>query len=300
MSYLNTRPLISGLEHEHSVELASRPPASVIDLLLPSPAAPGTPLVDLALVSLVDVLKANGRLTLVPASMIASDGPTHTVRLYARVPLEQVRTLHVDPESHTSVLLARLLLKERTGNDPALVSLPVDALRSADSSSAPEALLLIGDKVVTDPPASDAYPHQLDLGAAWHELTGLPFVYAVWACRTADIDPADPAHEPEAMQRVRRGALLLDRQRRHNATRLDWIVERTAVVHGWPADAARHYVGSLLRYGVNDRARAGVAEFVRRLEQMEPGTFTAPPWGDALLLGEQQFTASTQPAAKAR
>ena len=40
----------------------------------------------------------------------------------------------------------------------------------------PQAMLLIGDKVVTaSPPATD-YPHQLDLGEAWKTLTGLPFV----------------------------------------------------------------------------------------------------------------------------
>ena len=45
------------------------------------------------------------------------------------------------------------------------------------------ARLLIGDKVVTDAPPTDRYPHQMDLGEAWKDLTGLPFVYAMWMCR---------------------------------------------------------------------------------------------------------------------
>src|SRR5665213_4630797 len=43
------------------------------------------------------------------------------------------------------------------------------------------ARLLIGDKVVCDEPAG--LPHQLDLGGAWKDLTGLPFVFAAWMAR---------------------------------------------------------------------------------------------------------------------
>ena len=43
------------------------------------------------------------------------------------------------------------------------------------------AMLLIGDKVVTREPRGMGF--QLDLGAAWKELTGLPFVFAVWMVR---------------------------------------------------------------------------------------------------------------------
>ncbi|MEL0061870.1 MAG: MqnA/MqnD/SBP family protein, partial [Verrucomicrobiales bacterium] len=43
-------------------------------------------------------------------------------------------------------------------------------------------VLLIGDPAITFRQQNP--PHQLwDLGQAWQELTGLPFVYAVWAIR---------------------------------------------------------------------------------------------------------------------
>ena len=49
--------------------------------------------------------------------------------------------------------------------------------RSALADGA-EAVLLIGDKVVTDP--AIGYDYQIDLGAMWYEMTGLPFVFAAW------------------------------------------------------------------------------------------------------------------------
>jgi chorismate dehydratase len=116
----------------------------------------------------------------------------------------------------------------------------------------PEAMLLIGDKVATDPPPSDAYPHQLDLGQAWKEITGMPFVYAMWMCRAAEA----------GSQKIRTAAALLDRQRRHNRTRLDWLVESRAPDRGWASEVARTYAGSLLRYEVGDAERGAVARFL--------------------------------------
>ena len=53
-----------------------------------------------------------------------------------------------------------------------------------------DGLLLIGDTAMRTrnrPP--EGFVHTLDLGADWLEWTGLPFVYAVWAVRSA-LDPA--------------------------------------------------------------------------------------------------------------
>jgi chorismate dehydratase len=42
--------------------------------------------------------------------------------------------------------------------------------------------LAIGDEALKLR-AAGIYPYFLDLGRAWHELTGLPFVFGVWAAR---------------------------------------------------------------------------------------------------------------------
>lgn len=241
VSYLNTLPLIAGLEKLSGCELRLAPPARLIDLLLDGA-------IDLGLVSLIDYQRSPVPLVLVPSGMIGCDGPTLTVRLFSRVPPAQLVEVHVDRESHTSVALLRVLLAERHDARPRMVEF--DAAGSAPENW-PDAVLLIGDKVVRSAPPQSSHPHQLDLGEEWKALTGLPFVYAVWMCRE------DRASDLA----VTTGAALLDRQRRHNAMRLDWIIHRHAKEHGWPEELARRYLAGLLRFEVGEREAACVDRF---------------------------------------
>lgn len=224
VAYLNTRPLIDGLERLAGLDLRAEVPSAMADLVASRD-------VDAGLCSVVDFFRATEPVEALPVGALGCDGPTLTVRLFARRPLETVDVLHVDADSHTSVLLARLVMRMRFDREPALVP-----LRGAPTDDV-DAMLLIGDKVVTRAPCDAAYPHQLDLGAAWKSLTGLPFVFALWMARR-DLDPA-----------VRgRLAMVLDRQRRFNRMLVEAIAHRHAAAHGWPADLAVRYLRDHLRF----------------------------------------------------
>ncbi len=254
--YFNTLPLVQGLEYWSGVSLHPAAPSVLGGALLRGE-------VDLALCSLVDAARAGGALTLVPAGMIGCDGHTLTVRLLSKVPMASVSEIYADIESHTSVVLARVLLAGMHGVRPRIVDDDVHAravglLARGDAGAWPETMLMIGDKVVTDAPGEAVYPHQLDLGQAWKELTGLPFVYAMWMCRTCDAGDA----------RIVAAARMLARQRLRNASRLEWIVERFAHERRWPDNLARRYVRDLLRYAPDERAMRGAREFVRQAEAL--------------------------------
>jgi chorismate dehydratase len=241
VSYLNTLPLIEGLGKLADVSLTLTAPSRLIDLLMD-----GT--VDLALASIIDAQRAPTPVALLPVGMIGSDGATMTVRLFSRVPIERLAAVHADVDSHTSVALLRVILAERFGLRPDLIAFDADAPSPGEP---PEALLLIGDKVVARAASLDDYPHRLDLGQAWRELTGLPFVYAAWMCRDADAD-ADA---------VRAAAAILDRQRRHNATRLGWIAAARAPARGWTPHHAERYLRGHLRFDVTPGDRQAVDRF---------------------------------------
>jgi chorismate dehydratase len=285
--YLNTVVLIEGLAALDEVALIPTVPSRIADMVLANEA-------DIGLVSLIDALRptpsatpaSSPALTLLPVGMIGCDGPTLTVRLFSSVPLDHITRIHADTDSHTSVALARVLMKDRFGIDPAI--LPFNAREhmpvwlsggsnnspnggpneGSEAGAWPEAMLLIGDKVVTDSPPAVRYPHQLDLGEAWHALTGLPFVYAAWACRAGE----------ETSPRVLHAARLLDRQLRHNLTRIDWVITRRAGEHRWPLDLARQYLGRLLRFQIGPREQAGAAAFASRAHAMGITALPLPHW----------------------
>ncbi len=244
--YLNTLPLVRGLEAWRDADLTAAVPSRLIDLLVGGE-------IDVGLVSIIDAARSPVPLAMLPVGMIGSDGPTLTVRLFSTRPFDRVAVLHADTDSHTSVALARLVLAERFGARPEVVPfdarerMPLGGRDAAGGEGWPETVLLIGDKVVTDPPRG--YAHVLDLGEAWRAMTGLPFVYAAWMCRREDA----------GSERVRTACAVLERARRRNRARLAWIAERAAGPRRWPAPEARRYLGRRLRFEVGEREREAVA-----------------------------------------
>lgn len=247
VKYLNTLPLIQGLDRWSDAAITPAAPSALFDMLVRERS------VDVALASLVDAGREPDRVSLLSdAGVIGCDGPTRTVRLFSRVPFAAVKTLHADTESHTSVVLARLLLDRVFNVRPTVQDLP-ELTPQVTTAAWPESLLLIGDKVETLAPTERAYPHQLDLGEAWKKFTGLPFVYAAWMCRRGE----------EFSDAVRAAMMVLERARLHNRTRLDWIVQSSSAARHWDAQHAAEYLGTLLRYDAGPREREAAELFVR-------------------------------------
>lgn len=263
--YLNTVPLIEGLD-----ELGGM--GGGVELVLAAPSRIG-PMIrwgeaDLGLASIIEASDFASELMMIPSGMIGCDGATMTVRLFSSVPLEEITEVYADTDSRTSVMLCRVLLNRLFGIAPRIVEFDarerVVVGGGARSGSGPgdewpPALLLIGDKVVTDSPPAVRYPYQLDLGKAWKELTGLPFVYAMWMCRR---DRAE-------RENITTAAMVLDRQRRHNLTRMEWIIREHAPRHRWPIDLARQYLSGLLRFTVGDAEKAAVARFFAEIAALD-------------------------------
>ncbi|HYE63842.1 MAG TPA: menaquinone biosynthesis protein [Phycisphaerales bacterium] len=271
--YLNTAPLVEGLEKVQGLTLVPAVPSVIAGMVRSEEA-------DLGLCSVVDAVGLPGSddpaLALVPAGMIGCDGPTLTVRVFSAVPFEQVTTLHADTDSHTSVILAQVILSRRYGVRPRVIGfdarerMPLEGAAPSGSieESWPPTVLLIGDKVVTDCPPASRYPYQLDLGEQWKALTGLPFAYAVWMCRREDV----------GSQKVKAATALLDRHRRHNATRLDWVIARRQPASRWPAEEAERYLTQLLRFEVGEREREAVGAFIAEARALGLVADREPAW----------------------
>lgn len=192
VSYLNTKPLVYGIDagpHDldgSSVSVGeSDQPQLALSFDLPSRLADqlkdGN--LEVALIPSIEAI-ANPQYTIVSDACIACDGPVWSVKLFSRVPPEQIRTLALDEGSRTSCGLVRILLDRLHHVRPELSPMP---MTSVWQDATTDAVLVIGDRAMGDGPAH--FPYSMDLGQAWRQWTGLPFVFAVWASRTrSDLD----------------------------------------------------------------------------------------------------------------
>jgi chorismate dehydratase len=226
--YLNARPLIYGLDQASDLRLIVDVPSKLIDSLRSGEA-------DVALLPVIDYQKLEG-LRIIPAGGIGSDGETLTVRIFSKRKISDITVLACDPDSHTSVALARVLLAERFGVTPEFVGLEN---KSADAQ------LLIGDKVVCQ--EHHGFDYQLDLGEAWKNLTGLPFVFAAWTARP-NLDAPQLAHR-------------LETAKRNGLAHVEQIIQMYALPSGWRADVARRYLTEHLKFDVNARELRAIEQF---------------------------------------
>ena len=238
--YLNAVPLTRGLEQQ--VSFAT--PSQLAEMLRRDE-------LDAALVSVTEVL-FNDRYDVLDGIAIASLGEVKSVLLAHRRPIEEIKEVFCDTASLTSVELLRVLLAER-GLRPEF-----KPLTSYDFEALPDCALLIGD------PALDFLraprQHEVwDLGAAWYELTKLPFVYAVWALRRG----ADNS----ALRRQLREA------RDFGLDTLDYII-RTRTDYDY--DFRNDYLGWHIHYHLGTDEKRGLARFAELLRKNGTTTIFEP------------------------
>jgi chorismate dehydratase len=233
VSFLNTRPLVHGLQSNADYTLSFDTPGNLAEKLRQGE-------LEVGLIPIVEHLRGIGD-DFVPGIGIASNGPVRTVKLYSRVPFAELRDVAVDGRSRTSVALLRILLAERHGVFPDFYSHRADRAAMLKTH---EAALLIGDTAFPD----DGAPHVLDLGQAWQELTGLPFVYAVWTLA-------------EGVDRTRVGGWLRDALA-DGLSHLEEIAAQAAPAHpGQDARSLLVYLRDSLHYVLGDRDMQGVETF---------------------------------------
>ena len=182
VNYLNTKPLIH--EFERLV------PHAQLILDLPSRLADGLAAgdLDIALIPSVEAFQ-DPTYSIVSNACIACRGPVLSVKLFSRVPVEQIRTLALDEGSRTSAALVQVLLRERYAVEPLREPLTIGQTL-ADTQA--DAVLLIGDRAIHSP--SGRFEFVWDLGDEWCRWSGLPFVFAMWTARAGvDLQGVDVA-----------------------------------------------------------------------------------------------------------
>ncbi len=223
ISYVNMAPVFYRVDTE--VEEVMGVPTELNRLLVEGE-------LDTAPISSIEYARHADKLRLLPRLCVASEGAVESIQLVSKKPLEQVRVVAITPESATSVALTTVLLPEAEH-----VPLGEDA----------DATLLIGDAALRSA-FEDPTPHY-DLGKLWLERTGLPMVFAVWAC---------PEPLAEGLAELEDALVSSVRLARAEPEQLAFEASQR---YGYPAGFLARYFEKL-RYRFGPRERAGLYTFL--------------------------------------
>lgn len=169
VSYLNTKPLIYGLEHssvKEEIELMVDYPARLVHLLQKGD-------LDIALLPVAAISKIKDA-SIFSNYCIASDTEVASVCLFSEVPVEEIQEVYLDYQSKTSVALCKLLLHNYWHTRPMLLEADEQFINQIKDKRAG---IIIGDRALEN---LQRFPYVYDLAKAWNDYTQLPFVFATW------------------------------------------------------------------------------------------------------------------------
>ena len=169
VSYLNTRPLLLGLAQEgfkNRIDLVKSYPAKIAQELLAGQ-------IDIGLVP-VAIIPQLTHPHIISNYVIGTNGAVASVALFSQVPIDEIKSIYLDYQSRTSVQLLKILLAQFWKKEVEFLAATEGYI---DQISGTTAGLIIGDRALDN---LNKFPYMYDLGLAWKQHTGLPFVFAAW------------------------------------------------------------------------------------------------------------------------
>ncbi len=246
VSYLNTKPLIFGLDQA----LKS---GDALSLDLPSKLATdlASGSIDIGLIPVVEYFQ-HPKFEIVSDAVIACRGPVWSVRVFFRCDPSEVRSLALDEGSRTSAALSKVLFHHKYGFIPKTIPLKME---DDPVESPADAVLVIGDRAMHPESFRPAFHSDWDLGQTWFEETGLPFVFAMWVARNNSFANVQWA---KAFEKARDEGLLHVRE----------IAQSAANKYQLTASQCEDYLTKYIRFFLQEDERRGLQEFRRRCEML--------------------------------
>jgi chorismate dehydratase len=249
--YINVLPIYYALERDYvpnGFEMVTGTPAELNGRLFRGE-------VEVSAISSVEYGRHFRQYLLLPHLSISTEGDVGSVLFFSRLPFSELsgKMVILSASSATSAALLQVLLHELFGVRP---HYHFDRVEEALPDGA-YGLLAIGDEALRLK-ATGRYPFFLDLGRAWHDLTGLPFVFGVWAVRRRffETHPQDVCNVHQA---------LLDSKAWGLAGLEDICRHASNLVSMTPEDL-KHYF-SLLNYELEVHQQDGLMTFYQFLQR---------------------------------
>ena len=250
VSFLPVRALIYGLDDSREIDLVRAAPSRQKQML-----AGGE--LDAAFLPTIDLPGFGPKLTVLTGGCVAAYGPTLLTKVFSQVPPEDMTVLWADSSSRSAVALVQVIWKGLYHRQISVI--PFDPLKDKHPPDA-QAVLLIGDKVVTEPPLG--FDRQLDPTAMWYEMTGLPFVFGIWGTL-----------RESCCQQLHR---VLTIARQEGQKHLVEIATEFAPAYGWPVDLAVRAMTRDLQFEFTEAHREGLEEFLELAAECKLIKFSRP------------------------
>ena len=238
VSYLNTRPLLLGMEQSpfnERIDLVKSYPAQIAQALLDD-------WIDIGLVP-VAIMPLLSSPQIVSKYVIGSEGEVASVALFSQVPMEQIERVYLDDQSKTSVALAKVLLAKYWKKEVEYIPATEGYMDQIGGNTAG---IIIGDRALA---SLGCFKHIYDLGLAWKEYTGLPFVFAAWVA-----NKPIPAEFMEAFDAANGYGLM------HLEEVIDLIPANEQVY-----DLRKYYTQNI-SYDLTQEKRMGLGKFLEALK----------------------------------
>lgn len=246
-TYLNSAPLVysfaQGRLRDRYTFLGDTAPARCAAMLAAGQA-------DIALIPVIEYQRIPN-LKIMPDLAVASKHQVRSVLLASRRPLIEVRTVTLDTSSRTSQTLVKLILAHRYSCQPQFLERTPDAAaRCENMLEASDAALVIGDPAMRLAASAQQLGVQIyDLAEEWRALTGLPFVFAVWAVRA----------ETDFDAQVLMQDFLTAKQ--EGLTKLEELATTYAAELALPIEGLLRYLRENVNYDLDEENRAGMQRY---------------------------------------
>jgi len=242
VSYFNTQPLLLGIEKADflsKIELVKDYPAKIAEALIDGQIDIG--LVPVAITPFLSYPRIVSEYCIGTRTKVAS------VAIFSRVPINQIESIYMDYQSRTSVQLARILLQEFWKKDVHFLNAQEGYIQSIEGTTAG---VIIGDRALAN---LSEFEYVYDLGEAWIEHTGLPFVFAAWMSNQPIPD------EFKA---------LFNHANAYGVEHIDEVLNQLpARTHGYDMET---YYTKNISYQLTDTMQQGMQLFLEKVKQLAP------------------------------
>lgn len=231
VSYLNTIPLLYGIQHSpvmNEIELSVDYPSILAKRLQEGD-------IDMALLPVAAISSIPGA-RIVSDYGIGADGEVASVAIFSHVPMEEIQKVYLDYQSRTSVMLARVLLRDYWKKDVVFEQAPENYIDLIEGSTAG---VIIGDRALQ---LLAGYKYIYDLSSAWKDHTGLPFVFAAWV-----------ANKELPLE-------FMDQFNQANAAGLNYI-DAVVAATPYPYYDLKKYYSENIHYLLDDEKKKGLHKF---------------------------------------